>query len=255
MGTSTVPACAVVLAAGEGTRMKSPLPKVLHRAGGRTLVDWVLGALKEAGIGRIIAVVGFRREAVIAELEAHHPDVEIAVQEEQLGTGHAVGSALPLVGEDVSTIGVFSGDTPLLSVEIVRALSRQHHGRGAAATLLTAEVTDPSGYGRIVRDADGLVEYIVEEADAGPDELMIREINAGAYIFEREALTESLGILRSDNAQGEYYLTDTVAYLRSQGLTVAAFMAAGNTAEVLGINTIEQLMQVEVLLSERGRVK
>lgn len=247
----TVPDSVLVLAAGEGTRMKSPLPKVLHRAGGRTMVDWVLRTLKAAGIEQIITVVGFGRDAVVAELESQHPDSEIAVQEEQLGTGHAVQSALPLISPDAGTVGIFSGDTPLLSPQIVHDLTREHFVKEAYVTLLTAELIDPSGYGRIVRDGEGLVERIVEEKDAGPGELAIREINAGAYIFNRTALEESLVILRNDNAQGEFYLTDTITLIRAGSRQVAVFKAPGDATEVLGVNTVEQLIQADLLLRER----
>ena len=176
---------------------------------------------------------------------------EIAVQEEQLGTGHAVQSALPLISPDAGTVGIFSGDTPLLSPQIVHDLTREHFVKEAYVTLLTAELSDPSGYGRIVRDGEGLVERIVEEKDAGPRELAIREINAGAYIFNRTALEESLVILRNDNAQGEFYLTDTITLIRAGSRQVAAFKAPGDATEVLGVNTVEQLIQADLLLRER----
>lgn len=231
--------------------MKSPLPKVLHRVGGRTMVDRVVSMLKKAGSDRIIVVVGFGRDEVMGELEGRHPDVIVAVQEEQLGTGHAAQIALDSVSDSDRSVGIFSGDTPLLTAQTVWKLDREHRVRKAAATLLTAELEDPSGYGRIIRDSEGFVESIVEENDALQEELTIREINAGAYIFNREILSDSLAQLRNDNAQGEYYLTDTIAYLRSRGDRIAAVREPGNAAEVLGVNTVEQLLQAEILLSER----
>ncbi len=248
-----VPDCGIVLAAGEGTRMKSPLPKVLHRAGGRTLIDWVLTTLKRAGVGQIITVTGFGREAIEAELEERHPDSKIAVQQEQLGTGHAVQSALPLIPTDALLVGVFSGDTPLLTARIVLDLASEHETRNADATILTAELSDPSGYGRVVRDGEGFVECIVEEKDADREMLKIREINAGAYVYNRSALDESLAQLRNDNAQGEFYLTDTIGILSESGGRVAAYKVPGDASEVMGINTVEQLIEADLLLRERER--
>ncbi len=231
--------------------MNSPLPKVLRRVGGRTLVDRVIEVLEGAGVGRIIVVVGFGREGVEAEITGHHPDVAIAVQEEQLGTGHAVRMAMPLVPGDASTVGIFSGDTPLMTPEVVWALAGEHHARDAAVTMLTAELEDPTGYGRIVRSEDGLVVRIVEERDADPQTRAIREINAGAYIFERSALVSSLEQIGIDNVQGEYYLTETVDILHGEGRPVAAYVAADDPAVVLGVNTAQQLMEAEFLLKER----
>ncbi len=231
--------------------MNSPLPKVLHRVGGRTMLDRVVSTLRQAGAEQVIAVIGFGRQAVEAELEATHPGTLIAVQEDQLGTGHAVQTALPLLPHDARTVGIFSGDTPLLTPRIVGELSREHRERQAAVTLLTAELDDPSGYGRIVRSADGLVERIVEEKDADIEVRAIPEINAGAYVYDRGALIESLGQLSDDNTQGEFYLTDTIDILRRQGEPVAAFVAGGDPSSVLGVNTVEQLLEAEVLLKER----
>lgn len=244
-------ACAVVLAAGQGTRMNSPLPKVLHQAAGRTLVDRVVSILKESGAVRIVVVVGFARDQVEAELALSHPDVGVAVQDEQLGTGHAVHCALPLLADERGPIGIFSGDTPLLRPGTVRALAAEHAGRGADATLLTAELADPAGYGRVIRDGDGLVARIVEEKDADRGQRRVREINAGAYIFQAESLRAALGELRSDNAQGEFYLTDTVAWLRTRDRPVAAVMVPGEADEVLGVNTPGQLIAAERILLDR----
>ena len=231
--------------------MNSPLPKVLHRVGGRTMLDRVAGVLERAGVPDLVVVVGFGREAVAAEVQQHHPRARIAVQEEQLGTGHAVKAAMHRVPGAAKTVGVFSGDVPLLTPETVWDLARAQRERDAAAVLLTADLEDPSGYGRIVRDGEGLVERIVEEKDAHEEVLALREINAGSYLFERGALEEALGALRSDNAQGEYYLTDTVAYFRGRGRPVAAVKAPGDASEVLGVNTQEQLLEAERLLRER----
>lgn len=231
--------------------MNSPLPKVLHRVGGRTMLDRVVSTLRQAGAEQIVAVIGFGRQAVTAELEATHPGTLIAVQEEQLGTGHAVQTALPLLPHDARTIGIFSGDTPLLTPRIVGELAREHRERQPAVTLLTAELDDPSGYGRIMRTADGLVERIVEEKDADSETRAIREVNAGAYIYDRRALIDSLGQVSDENKQGEFYLTDTIDILTRQGAPVAALVATGDPSSVLGVNTVEQLLEAEMLLKER----
>jgi len=215
------------------------------------MLDRVLGMLERAGIEDLVVVVGFGRAAVEAELAATHPRARIAIQEEQLGTGHAVRCALPLLSGGADAVGIFSGDTPLLRPATVRELAAEHRRRGAAATLLTAELEDPTGYGRVLRGPDGLVTRIVEQKDASPEELRVREINAGAYVYDLPALRESLVRLRDDNAQGEYYLTDTIGLLGAEGRPLAAVVAAGSAFEVLGVNTVEQLLQAEVVLHER----
>jgi bifunctional UDP-N-acetylglucosamine pyrophosphorylase / glucosamine-1-phosphate N-acetyltransferase len=239
--------CAIVLAAGQGTRMQSSLPKVLHRVGARTMIDWVLDALAEAGCVRRIVVVGFGRRQVEQEVMRTHPEAETIVQSEQLGTGDAVRVALARVKPAEATVGVFSGDTPLLRPETVRALQRAHYRQRASATLLTAHLADPTGYGRVVRDRHGLVERIVEERDADPAVRRLHEINAGAYLYQYGDLAR----LRNDNAQGEYYLTDTIAWLCARGRPVAAVTAEGDGVEVLGVNTPRQLRLAEKLLTAR----
>lgn len=217
------------------------------------MLDRVVSVLETAGVERIIVVAGYGREAVAAELARHHPDARIAVQEEQLGTGHAVRTALPLISGDAATIGIFNGDAPLLTPEIVRALTAEHLAHGAAVTLLAAELEDPTGYGRIVRTPEGRVSGVVEEKDATPQIRAIREINAGSYVFAPEALAFALERVRNDNAQGEYYLTDTIRILCDDGRCVAAVTAREDPAAVLGVNTVEQLMEAEALLAERER--
>ena len=244
--------CAIVLAAGQGTRMRSPLPKVLHRVGGRTMIDRVLDVLAEAGFSRRIVVVGFGRRQVEREIKHTHPGVERVRQDEPLGTGDAVRAALTVLGPGEETVGVFSGDTPLLRAETVRALRGEHLHRQAAATLLTAHLADPSGYGRVVRDHRGLVARVVEERDADQGVRSLREINAGAYLYRYPDLAEGVAQLRNDNVQGEYYLTDTIAWLCARGRPVAAVTADGDGVEVLGVNTPRQLRLAEQLLTGRG---
>ena len=232
--------------------MKSPLPKVLHRVGGRTMLDHVVTILESAGIDRIVVTVGFGREAVVEELRQRHPEASIAVQDDQLGTGHASQVALAVLPQGCDEVGIFSGDTPLLTADTIRALTREHRERSAAVTVLTAEIDDPAGYGRVVRDREGYLSRVVEEKDATEEERAIREINAGTYLFNREALTWALQGLNNDNAQGEYYLPDTISLLRRQGERVAACTASEAVEEVLGVNTIEQLLEAEHILLARG---
>lgn len=232
--------------------MKSPLPKVLHRVGGRTMVDRVIATLTGAGVQHVVAVVGHGREAVEDEIHRHHPGVAVAVQDEQLGTGHAVACALSYVPPEAAEIGIFSGDTPLISGVVVRSLTSTHRLSGASATLLTAELDDPSGYGRVIRGTDGFVVRIVEERDATEEELLVREINSGAYMFAAEALRGALERVGTDNAQGECYLTDTIEVLREEGFPVAALVSADDPAAVLGVNDQRQLLEAEALLMERN---
>jgi bifunctional UDP-N-acetylglucosamine pyrophosphorylase/glucosamine-1-phosphate N-acetyltransferase len=245
------PAVAVILAAGEGKRMRSDRAKVLHPMLGRPMVDWVLAACEEAGLARAVVVVGSKREQVIAWLSdrtrsEHGIDVRWAVQEEQKGTGHALQVALPEVdaGGPPREIVVLCGDAPLLRAETVRSLLRDHRERGAAATILTADVPDPTGYGRIVRTEDGDVERIVEHKDASDAERAIPEINSADYVFDLADVRSALAEVKNDNRQGEFYLTDTIAILRGRGRPVIASKVA-DAREVLGVNSPEQLAEAE----------
>ncbi len=243
------PAVAVVLAAGEGKRMNSELAKVLHPMLGRPMIDHVLAACEEAGLSRAVVVVGAKREQLIAHLEdraKQHPalDVRWAVQAEQKGTGHALQMALPEVDRDGAPeeIVVLCGDAPLLRAETVRGLLAAHRTREAAATILTADVPDPFGYGRIVRTAQGDVERIVEHKDASERERAIPEINSADYVFDLPDVRKALTEVKNDNRQGEFYLTDTIAILRGWGLPVIAYKV-DDAREVLGVNTPEQLAE------------
>ncbi|EGJ76719.1 putative UDP-N-acetylglucosamine diphosphorylase/glucosamine-1-phosphate N-acetyltransferase [Streptomyces sp. Tu6071] len=245
------PAAVVVLAAGEGTRMKSATPKVLHRLAGRTLVGHVLQAASELEPKEVVVVVGHGREQVTAHLAESDAAVRTAVQEEQRGTGHAVRTALAELGGTVEgTVVVLCGDTPLLTGATLDALCRTHSADGNAVTVLTAEMPDASGYGRIVRDGSGAVTAIVEHKDASPEELAIREINSGVFAFDGRLLAEALGQVRTDNAQGEEYLTDVLGILRGAGHRVGAALA-GDHREIAGINNRVQLAQAGRVLNER----
>ncbi len=245
----------VVLAAGRGKRLRSRLPKVLHRVGGVPMVLLVVETLRRVPVERITVVTG-AGEAEVRSLLGE--TVAYARQEVPLGTGHALQQALPFL-EGVERVLVVSGDVPLVPVELLRQLVAQAEATGAAAVLATAVVEDPAGFGRVVRDAAGCVARIVEEADATPAEKAIREINAGLYCFAVPALREVLGELRADNAQGEYYLVDVVPALLARGLGVAA-VAAPEPELVLGVNTRAELARAEANLrrlvcdrwSERG---
>jgi len=237
---------AVVLAAGKGKRMKSRLPKVMHRVCGRPMLAYVLAAAREAGIDDLIVVIGPEGEMI---REAFGEAVRYVYQRERLGTGHAVLQTAEAISPEVDTILVLSGDTPLLSPRLLQELLATHRAEGAAATLVTTRLPDPTGYGRIVRDRGGRVLRIVEEADAGPEERAIQEINAGVYAFQRQPLFAALEQLTPANAQGEYYLTDVLTSFRQQGLVVAAQLADRET--VLGVNNRVQLAEVEQIVRRR----
>lgn len=246
------PAAVVVLAAGEGTRMKSATPKVLHEICGRSLVGHVLAAARELDPENLVVVVGHAREKVTAHLSEIDPGVRTAVQAEQNGTGHAVRIALDELGGGVDgTVVVVCGDTPLLSGETLRQLAATHHTDGNAVTVLTAEVPDATGYGRIVRDdATGAVTAIVEHKDATDEQRAIREINSGVFAFDGQLLADALKKVRTDNSQGEEYLTDVLGILREAGHRVGASVA-GDHREIAGINNRVQLSEARRILNDR----
>lgn len=238
---------AIVLAAGAGTRMKSDKPKVAHEVLGKPLVNWVLDAAEEAGIERIVTVVGHKREQVIPLVEDR---AEIVVQEEQRGTAHAVLSCSDALADFEGSLLVLSGDCPLITSETMKALIDMRESNDAAVVVLTMEMADPTGYGRIIREADGSVARIVEQKDASPEEAVVTECNSGFYCFDAKALFEALGQVGSDNAQGEFYLTDVLEISRNAGRAVLA-LPAKDPNECLGINTREQLAAVEEIARAR----
>ncbi len=233
---------ALVLAAGQGTRMKSDLAKVLHVMAGRPLLAWVLESVDELGAGRVLVVVGHQRERVMAAFAG--AEVEWVVQADQCGTGHAVLMAAPALEGFEGTLLVVCGDTPLLRAGTLHALLEGHAASGAAVTVLSMRVPDPRGYGRIVHGPDGGIAAIVEERDATPEQRAIDEVNSGVYAFDYPRLAETLASLTAGNAQGEYYLTDTVALMNRRGLRTAV-VCAEDHRELLGINTVEQLAEAE----------
>ena len=238
---------AIVLAAGAGTRMKSEKPKVAHEVLGKPLVNWVVDAAQEAGIAKIVVVVGHKREQVEPLVAGKASTV---VQEQQRGTADAVLSCKDeLAGFDGSVL-VLSGDCPLITAQTMRALIQMREERGAAVVVLTMRPADPFGYGRIIRDTKGEVERIVEQKDATPEEAAVGECNSGFYCFDAKALFDALSQVGSDNAQGEFYLTDVLEISRKAGRAVLACEATDVT-ECLGINTPEQLAEVERIAAAR----
>ena len=235
------PIAVIVLAAGEGTRMKSrTLPKVLHGFAGRTLLGHVLAAVDPLAAQQTLVVVGHRRDAVTEHLQHIAPAATAVVQAEQNGTGHAVRLALDAVAETATgTVVVVPGDTPLLTADVLAALAAEHAATGAAATLLTSVVADPTGYGRVVRTADGTVAKVVEHKDAAPEALAIAEIATSVYAFDHALLRDALGKLTSDNAQGEEYLPDVIGILAGAGYRIGALVAPADTTA--GVNDRVQL--------------
>lgn len=240
---------AVVLAAGKGTRLNSEgagMPKVLRPALGRPLISYVLSALDFIAPEDTVLVVGFMKEAV---MEAF-PEYGFAVQEQQLGTGHAVMAAAPALTGHGGDVLVCCGDMPLLRRETYRALVEQHVSEGNACTVLSGTGEEIRGYGRIVRDESGGFAGVVEEKDCSPEQLEIRELNSGVYVFNTAALLNALGKLGRNNAQNEYYLTDAPLIIKDMGLPVGVCVlpVAG---ELLGVNTPEQLAETEARLRAR----
>lgn len=232
--------------------MKSATPKVLHEICGRSLVGHVLAAAGELEPENLVVVVGHAREKVVARLAEIDPAVRTAVQAEQNGTGHAVRIALEELGGSVDgTVVVVCGDTPLLTGETLRRLAATHASDGNAVTVLTAEVPDATGYGRIVRDeATGAVTGIVEHKDASEEQRAIREINSGVFAFDGQLLSDALKKVRTDNSQGEEYLTDVLGILREAGHRVGASVA-GDHHEIAGINNRVQLSEARRILNDR----
>lgn len=240
----------IILAAGKGTRMKSRLPKVLHQVCGKPMVDHVLDAAAALGANKQVVVIGFGGEEVQAALGDR---CMYAWQTEQLGTGHAVLQTTALFSDYQGTIMVLCGDTPLLTKELLQGLLDKHRSSQNAATILTAQLADPTGYGRIIRSTEGFVNKIVEQKDANAEELAAREINTGIYCFESKEMFSALGRITADNAQGEYYLTDVIGLLVQDGKRVGAHIA-NDPDETMGVNSRTQLAEAEVILRDRIRV-
>nr|WP_170312402.1 bifunctional UDP-N-acetylglucosamine diphosphorylase/glucosamine-1-phosphate N-acetyltransferase GlmU [Paenibacillus sacheonensis] len=238
---------AIILAAGQGKRMKSKLYKVLHPVCGKPMVAHVLQTVKDAACERTVVVVGHGAETVRSFLG---DEVEFSLQERQLGTGHAVQQAEQLLGAEEGTTVILYGDTPLVTSETIGALLRYHTEIGSAATVLTAVVPNPQGLGRIIRDEAGNVMRIVEQKDCTPEQAAISEINTGMYCFDNKKLFQALAKVTNHNAQGEYYLTDVMEILKNEGEIVGAYCTP-DYAEGVGVNDRVGLGEAEALMRAR----
>lgn len=238
---------AIILAAGQGTRMKSKLYKVLHPVCGKPMVQHVIDQVKSLDINEIVTIVGHGAEKVKEQLGE---DSQYALQAEQLGTAHAVQQASEMLADREGVTIVVCGDTPLIKGETMEALFKHHEETRAKATILTARAEDPTGYGRIVRNAEGFVEKIVEHKDANEQERTINEINTGTYCFDNKMLFEAIQNVSNDNVQGEYYLPDVIEILKNQGETVSAYVT-DNFAETLGVNDRVALAEAERTMKKR----
>lgn len=239
---------AVILAAGKGTRMRSKIPKVLHPVAGRPMISYPIDLTRRLGAKPIVVVLGHGAEAVREHLSGD--DIKVVLQEPQLGTGHATMVATRALDEYRGDLLILSGDMPLLELETIKGLVERHQSSKAALTVLVGKMDEPSGYGRIIRDASGRVIRIVEEKDASEAEKTIKEVNAGAYCVKIELLREALDSLRCENSQGEYYLTDIVEALSQMGVES---YPAGSMEELVGVNDRVDLANVEGII--QGRIK
>jgi bifunctional UDP-N-acetylglucosamine pyrophosphorylase/glucosamine-1-phosphate N-acetyltransferase len=237
---------ALILAAGEGKRMKSDKAKVLHQVCGKAMIEWVYEAALNAGADKCVAIVGHKAGQV---MEYMGDKVEYVMQEQQLGTGHAVQQARRYI-EKAGYVLILYGDTPLISAKTIKESIDYLVREKLHAVVISADVEDPTGYGRIVRDEKGDFRKIVEHRDADESERAIREINSGMYVFSSAPLAEVLDLLKNDNDQGEYYLTDTLEIMLSKGYRIGVFKAE-DSDEVLGANDQAQLAQVAAILSKR----
>lgn len=238
---------AVILAAGQGTRMKSKLYKVLHPICGKPMVEHVLDNISKVKADKIVTVVGHGAELVKTNLEGKS---DFVLQEEQLGTAHAVIQAKEVLGKENGTTLVICGDTPLITAETMEALIKLHESQNAAGTILSANTEKPDGYGRVIRNINATVEKVVEHKDASEDELRVKEINTGTYCFDNQALFEALEEVSNDNAQGEYYLPDVIEILKVKGKKVLAFQTS-DFDETMGINDRVALAEAERHMRKR----
>jgi len=242
----------LIMAAGKGTRMKSDLAKVLHKINGRPMVHYVIDIAQKINSQKIVLIVGHQKDRVMSECKQYN--VDFAIQDQQLGTGHAVMMSEHFFDNYDGNLLILSGDVPLLTAGTLEKLIDTHQKSHAIASLLTAHLDNPTGYGRVIRSKEGIVKSIVEEKDATVEQKHINEINVGIYIFNSKLLFESLKLIKNDNAQGEYYLPDVVKlYVEKREKVVAQI--ADNFEETKGINNIEQLKEAETILTLRSKNK
>ncbi len=239
--------CAIILAAGKGKRMKSSMPKVVHKVCGKEMVNHVIDNVRKANIKYVNLVIGKGSETV----KEHTKDrnVTYSMQEEQLGTGHAVICAEEFLRDKKGTVAIFTGDAPLITNETIQELFKFHNNGEFAATLISSTVQDPTGYGRIIREASGEVKKIVEHKDCNEEELNVNEINSGMYCFDIEVLLTSLKSLNNDNSQGEYYLTDVIEIIKKSEEKVGAIVVPYE--EIMGVNSRVQLSEAETVMRKR----
>lgn len=237
--------CSIILAAGEGKRMKSKIAKPLQVAGGKALIDWVLDAVSGAGAERNIVVIGHMADSMREHLGE---GVEYAYQYEQLGTGHAVMQGIEPIADERGTVMIVCGDAPIVTAETLKSAYDEHCAANRAATVITAICDDPTGYGRIVRQGGNVIR-IVEQKDASEEEKAIKEMNSGMYMFNIQKLKRALSKLSNNNAQGEYYLTDVIEILINDGETIGAYVA--DFEETIGVNDRIQLAEADRILNRR----
>ena len=241
---------AIIMAAGKGTRMGGDLPKVLYPVAGEPMVKWVVRACREAGAERCILVVGYKQE-LVREALADEPGVEFVEQLEQKGTAHAAQMAQPCFeGKPLGDLFVLAGDGPLIRAQTLSRLLEAHRRSGAASTLATSIIENPTGYGRIVRDDTGHFSAIVEQKDATDEQLAIKEVNPSYYCFDGPAMFKTIDQIGANNAQGEYYITDAPGLIKEQGHPVTVVDAVP-PEDVLSINNPDQLAEVDRILRER----
>lgn len=239
---------ALILAAGEGKRMRSDKAKVIHQVNGKAMIEWVYEAARDAGVDKCVAIVGHNAEQVMDYMGDR---VEYVLQEQRLGTGHAVMQAHRYFsGDDSSKIVVLCGDAPLISSQTIKNAIEYLKDGDYKAVVLTADVSDPYGYGRIVRDQQGSFKKIVEQRDATEEEKTIREINSGMFVFSSKELAQALPLIKNDNDQGEYYLTDILEIMLNKGYRTGAYKIEDGD-EVLGINDQQQLQQASIILGKK----
>lgn len=242
----------IIMAAGKGTRMKNPeKAKVMYEICGKPMVEYVVDLASKLQANRTLLVIGWQKQLVIEHFSKLNYQVEFVEQNEQLGTGHAILQTMESLTDFVGDVLVLSGDVPLLTEKTVKALIGYHRATEAVATILTAELDDPTGYGRIVHNEDGSVKKIVEHKDASKKELSIKEINSGIYVFDKEKLFECLPKIKPNNVQKEYYLTDVFELFWKNDWRVSAVKAI-DAVEVMGINDPKQLEDAQNIMSAKA---